>query len=604
MVKGLSTSDDTFFQLTQTVEELEIPLYQRYYRWKRDQIKQLWFDLFEITRNEIRNPTLFLGPMVFHDEELGGSGTTYLVDGQQRIATLSLFVAETMHQLREFDDHHVHAKKMGGVVNVLGRFLFQNIAHDFVEDNLDDLDLRLKLSKRDRDLFEEFVKHHQMHGQNTYLKMAMKVCGSLLEDEISDRVSNELDLPNLENLSEPELSEHQGNALINIGTELNEILTKYAAFSIIRIQPPYDPLTVFESLNSKGMSLAQSDLIKNILVQKSKEGSKEVVSDKWDNLVDESESSIVQFLRYWHTANRGFVRKKELYSEFKRSISTNRDVQNLLNNLSSDVDWYNAIIGKAQLPGTQNDDLQTTLARHAKLNFRQGIPILLAFANSGDRKSMKIAAQILSILYVRLFVTLSVRGSVVESSIDDICEAIRSDSEEGLELLKQEADKLIQSYCPVIDWTSLQVGNSNVQKYLLSEMWVEVSPNIVEFPPNDTRLHVEHVLPKKSQPDTYSEFNKVEMDIHTNHIGNLTLLLDKDNEYLSNKDFATKRVIYELYDPNRRDNASEFRSDFLNIELTSRIAKFETWNKENIREQAEFYSKIANKRWNLDRIDH
>jgi hypothetical protein len=332
--------------------------------------------------------------MVFHDEELGGAGTTYLVDGQQRIATLSLFVAETMHRLREFDNHHRHAKKMGGVVNILGRFLFQNIAHDFVEDDLDELDLRLKLSKRDRNLFEEFVKHHSMSGPNTYLKIALRECGNLLEEEISDRVSDEVGLSDVEKLSDPELSDHQGKVLIEIGTELNQILTKYAAFSIIRIQPPYDPLTVFESLNSKGMSLAQSDLIKNVLVQKSKEGSKQIVSDKWDSLVDESESSIVQFLRYWHTANRGFVRKKELYAEFKKSISTNKDVQQLLSDLAADVDWYNAIIGKAKLPGTKNDELETTLLRHAKLNFRQGIPILLAFAKSGDRNSMKTAAEI------------------------------------------------------------------------------------------------------------------------------------------------------------------------------------------------------------------
>ena len=134
-------------------------------------------------------------------------------------------------------------------------------------------------------------------------------------------------------------------------------------------------------------------------------------------------------------------------------------------------------------------------------------------------------------------------------------------------------------------------------------MWIEVSPNIVEFPPNDTKLHVEHVLPKKPQPDTYSEFNKVEMDIHKNHIGNLTLLLEKDNKYLSNKDFATKKLIYELYDPEYHAEAEDSRSEFLNIELTSRIAKCDTWNKDNIREQAEFYSEIANKRWNLDRID-
>jgi hypothetical protein len=603
MVTGLDTSDETFFQLTLSEEELEIPLYQRYYKWKPDLIRPLWSDLFEVARTEVKHPTLFLGPMVLHDEEIGGDEPTYLVDGQQRLVTLSLFVTETLHRLREFDKTHPRSKKMGGVVNNLGMFLFQNIGEDFVEDDLDPLDLRFKLHRRDRSLFEEFVKHHTTSGPKTYLKMAMQECGKLLDKETKTRILDEIGESELKELSDEQIMKKKGDVLINVGEELFDVLKNHAAFSIIKIRPPYDPLTVFESLNSSRMQLAPSDLIKTILLQKSRDSSKEQVSDDWDDLVKKSEGSIVQFLRSWHTANQGFVRKKELYSAFKKSITTHNKVQNLLRELSSDVNWYNAIVSDSSLPERKSDELKNTLHRHANLNFRQGVPILLAFAKSGDRKAMQTAVEILSILYVRLFVTLSIRGSVVESSIDDICEAIRSDSQEGLKLLKQEADKLIKSYCPVIDWSSLQVSNSNVQKYLLTEMWVQISPNILEFPPNDTRLHVEHILPKKPKPNTYQEFNKVEMDYHKNHIGNLTLLLRKDNLYLSNKDFSTKKVIYELYDPDLPDGSRKSRGDYLNIELTSRISKRDTWNKDNIRKQAEFYSEIANKRWNLDRID-
>ena len=603
MVNGLNTSDDTFFQLMLSEEKLEIPLYQRYYKWKADLIRPLWSDLFEIPRTEDKNPTLFLGSMVLHEEQIGGDEPTYLVDGQQRLVTISLFVTEILHRLREFDKTHPRSKKMGGVANNLGMFLFQNIGEDFVEDDLDALDLRLILHRRDRRLFEEFVKYHTTSGPKTYLKMAMHECGKLLNEEINTRMLNELGEAKLNELSDEQILNKRGDLLINISKELFDVLKNHAAFSIIKIRPPYDPLTVFESLNSSRMQLAPSDLIKTILLQKSRDDSKEMVSDDWDDLVKKSEGSIVQFLRSWHTADRGFVRKKELYSAFKKSVTTHTEVGNLMRELSSDVNWYNAIVSDSSLPGRKNDELKRSLNRHANLNFRQGIPILLAFAKSEDREAMKAGIEILSTLYVRLFVTLSIRGSVVESAVDEICEAIRSDSQEGLELLKKEADRLIETYCPVIDWTSLQVSNSNVQKYLLTEMWVEISPNIVERPPNDTKLHVEHVLPKKPKPDTYEEFTKVEMEYLKNHIGNLTLLLREDNLYLSNKNFATKKVIYDLYDPNHRDGAYESRSEFLNIELTSKIANVETWNKENIQKQAEFYSKIANRRWNLDRID-
>ena len=66
-----------------------IPVYQRNYDWKREQCKQLFDDLIDISKT---NRTHFLGSIVsiYHDD---GEDREYLIiDGQQRLTTLSLLL--------------------------------------------------------------------------------------------------------------------------------------------------------------------------------------------------------------------------------------------------------------------------------------------------------------------------------------------------------------------------------------------------------------------------------------------------------------------------------------------------------------------------------
>mgnify|MGYP002760821360 CR=1 FL=1 len=600
MVNGITTSDNTFYELTRSVDRLEIPLYQRYYQWKKEEIKQLWHDLFEATLDDGAEPTCFLGPMVFHEESLEGDRTTYLVDGQQRTATITLFTAEVFHRLREHDDRGSIGKQMGALITHLGELLVRGDGLiDDVQRDLGDADLRLLMSNRDRKLFEEFVKYHEQSGYHTYLYKAIDVTQSLLQQQVESRIVDDVGRAAFEALEDDQRERHEGEALVEIAKELRTVLNKYATFSVIHIQDPYDPLTVFESLNSKGMSLAQSDLIKNILIQRSSH--KERTADQWDDLVDDVESSIVQYLRYWHTANHGFVRKKNLYGEFKSRISSSKDVDDLLNELSEDVQWYNTIIGKSVPPSGVDDELTAALRTHARLNFRQGIPILLGFAASDETAHLKRAVHILSTLYVRLFVTLSVRGSVIEATIDDICSEIRADPDAGMETLKEESERLIESYCPEMDWSTLQVGNANVQKYLLSELWLAES-KAMPFEPNHKTLQVEHVLPKKPAEGTFPEFTKVEREIYRDHIGNLVLLLDEDNNRVSNGGFGAKTGLYQEYDGDLSEETYSDERIRKDISLTNRVADYSSWDKDNIQEQAEYYADLANDHWSLEKI--
>ena len=75
-----------------------VPLYQRTYSWGRPQWQRLWEDVVDVADHRRDNPsaTHFLGSLVlagFRDNGPGGVQRWLVVDGQQRLTTLTLLLA-------------------------------------------------------------------------------------------------------------------------------------------------------------------------------------------------------------------------------------------------------------------------------------------------------------------------------------------------------------------------------------------------------------------------------------------------------------------------------------------------------------------------------
>lgn len=548
MVTGLESGGETLKTVLQHKESIEIPLYQRHYRWKDDKIETLWNDIIASIEEPSGSRTLFLGPTVFHNEEDGGGEVArYLVDGQQRLTTLSLITAFLFHKLAEVELSSAQDQQAGATRIALGDMIFSTGDDPMQLNDLDRYNPRLKLAKRDRVQYRLYLKEFKKTGRNTYLKMAMRKVEDLVEGEVEDRIREDLDLKYDQEIPEEVYGEKYGPELLNLAHELESLFNKTASFAVVEISDPFDPLSVFESLNSKGMPLAESDLIKNVLIQRVPEDQREEVSDRWDVLNEGIEGSIVPFLRYWYISEEEFIRKKQLYSRVKMMVSDESDVYELLEKWEESLKWYNAIRSGIE-PPKGDSELEGMLDKYSELGFRQGIPILLAFASADRIQQMKEAIPILNTMYIRLFVTASVRGSVVENNIDEICQRIR-DSDRGLKRLEDEARRLIMSYCPKMNWRNLTVSNSKTQKFLLTEITRHQLKDPAKTLPSPARLQIEHVLPQNREEGTYDEFDQIDHEHLVDHIGNLALLLGGDNESVTNNPFDGKKAVYKTYDP-------------------------------------------------------
>src|SRR5688500_12786890 len=90
-IPGLSVDDDALGHLLRGKRHITVPMYQRHYKWEKEQVEDLLDDLEnELVKGPKDPGALFLGTIVFETDGEQGSRTTHLLDGQQRLFTLGL----------------------------------------------------------------------------------------------------------------------------------------------------------------------------------------------------------------------------------------------------------------------------------------------------------------------------------------------------------------------------------------------------------------------------------------------------------------------------------------------------------------------------------
>ncbi len=72
-------------------------VYQRPYSWKRANCEQLFKDLVAVYKNNY--PSHFFGSLVYVEEDTGGVNEYLIIDGQQRIATVSILLLAIINYL-------------------------------------------------------------------------------------------------------------------------------------------------------------------------------------------------------------------------------------------------------------------------------------------------------------------------------------------------------------------------------------------------------------------------------------------------------------------------------------------------------------------------
>lgn len=298
-----------------------IPVYQRKYSWQANvQCARLWKDIVEMEKKKKKHH--FVGSIVSIAEKKSVMGVQkqLIIDGQQRMTTLSIL----MVALRDF------LKEQGA-----GEEVDNNITNMVLKNpsRKGDDAYKMLLTDTDRDIMIKLVDGVKIKEDEesliytNYLYFKQKVAeGTLTPDEIYESISK-LDIVGII------LDKDQGD----------------------------EPQLIFESLNSTGMALSKSDLIRNfILMGLDNDTQKGIYNNYWKPFenyfpqqVQGDEDRMDKFFRDYLTVKlRQTVKFESIYEEFKNyagnyELSTSEE-------LAEDVmiygDLYTNIMAEKKLP--------------------------------------------------------------------------------------------------------------------------------------------------------------------------------------------------------------------------------------------------------------
>lgn len=199
-----------------------IPVYQRNYDWKIENCKQLYDDLVKLVKCGKKRH--FFGSMVSVYEPTGMNTDFLVIDGQQRLTTVSLLLL-AMHNLME--------KK---IIVPQDAFLKQRIFEEFLVDKYQPKETRMKLKpiKNDQTAFRKLFD-----DETEYIKGSNLTANYLY---FYERIQKQ-----------------------EIG--IDQLFDAICRLEIINIKLDHDdnPQLIFESLNSTGLDLSEGDKIRNFL---------------------------------------------------------------------------------------------------------------------------------------------------------------------------------------------------------------------------------------------------------------------------------------------------------------------------------------------------
>ncbi|QBN17266.1 DUF4268 domain-containing protein [Flavobacterium nackdongense] len=503
----------TFLQAVNV--QFVIPVYQRNYDWKNAECKELLNDIISV-ETENRG-THFIGSIVFvHEGTYSTSEVKELViiDGQQRLTTINiLYVA-------------------------LYRFAKENSKAQDAEK-----------------LYNMFLTNQYVQNESSKLKLKQTDTNSLAFKAIMLGTQNEFATFSnvIENYNYFRSCINEENFdLILRG--LNRLI--FVEISLERDKD--DPQRIFESLNSTGLDLSQSDLIRNfILMDLPPKDQNRIFETIW-NPIEENAKDIVKqsslvsdFIRdYLTLRNKKIPNKNKVYAEFKSLYSNKKEeaYHQELENIKSLSVHYKKLVN----PTTVSDaNIRKELEYINRLEINVAYPFLLQVFEDAENgllskeDLLKILKLIQSYAWRRFIVGLPTNAlnKIFMSLYAEVDTEEYYDSLAKVLLKKKGSAKFptnedLKTALRDKDLYNTQPKNRNY----LFEM-LENYNNREYVNTNNEHITIEHIFPRNPNTDWSTELSPEDYFLfkekHLNTIGNLTL--SGNNGALSNKSFLSKK---------------------------------------------------------------
>ncbi|WP_101020139.1 DUF262 and DUF1524 domain-containing protein [Helicobacter pylori] len=545
-------------------KQFVIPIYQRVYSWEEEQCKQLWDDIIKTGGND-QIEGHFIGSIVFvHDGTYSTNHNELLIiDGQQRLTTITLLFIALRDHLNDEDEF-------------LEKFSRQKIQNRYLinSDEKGDKKFKLILSESDKDTLLSLIDRNKRKPSEPSSKIMENF--ELFEEWIRKNTGKlETIFKGLDKLMVVEISLERGKD---------------------------NPQLIFESMNSTGKNLTQTDLIRNYILMGLEPEKQEIFYKKYWRAMEEdfkqNEKLFDKFVRHYITIKtREIPNISKVYEAFKRyQQERGIGIEALLLDLQKYCGYFCQIVFKKEA----DKDLNKALGFLVDLKMDVIYPLLLElYSDYSD--GVLSETDFISIIYLtESYICRRVVCGLGTSGLNKIFASFTKNikKDQYLESIKAHfllletttgkfpKDSEFKNLFITIDFYNLKE-----KKYFLERL-ENLDPDTKE-PVNTNECTIEHIMPQtlteKWKRDLGENFQAIH-DKYLHTIGNLTLT--GYNQEYSNKSFQEKR-----------DMEKGFKQSPLKLNQSLKDKDLESFGEKEIEKRANDLADRALKIWTYPKLD-
>ncbi len=505
----------------------KIPRFQRPYSWDRGNIEEFWSDAIATGKDGY-----FIGSMVLFGEK--GSQDLAVVDGQQRLTTITIFLAalrDTLMEAGETDLAHgiqsiIERKDMG---NKLRYVLKTESSYPYFQEHIQKLgapELKVKPGDEEKGI------------QSAYDFARQKF------EALREASANEKKSASARKTAIKKKLEAVRDALLGLDV------------IIIQLDNEDDAYVVFETLNTRGKDLEPTDLIKNLLARLLKPKSEDVdpTKIKWKSMLDALSQSAANidastYIHHFWLSRHDYTPEKTLFKKVKKQVNK-ANAKQFLDDLVADVTLYRQIFEpNAFTWSNEAADLKRSLEALGIFKVRQPTPLILALLRGlrDKRISLKQARQVMAAVERFHFMHTAIAGLSSSGGLSMMYasgarELSSEDDEQKRSKHLQEFRKKLSARLPdeqtfrfgfgELRFSQTQTRDKPLIKYILERADAALRGDaIVDY----AKMTIEHIGPQSPVGGTPLK--------NFASIGNLVLVSEELNLKLKNKGFAEKKKI-------------------------------------------------------------
>lgn len=563
----LQAGETTLNKLLNTSRQFIVPIFQRNYSWQKSQYEQLWFDILRASKfKEKQNH--FIGSIVYIDmgTPAGRPQQLLLIDGQQRLTTISILLCAIKDYVQKFNLE----TKLINLAKIKNQFLYNS-------DEIDEDRYKLLLNVQDKETYIKLIDNTIF----TVNKPATNIikCYEFFYERIEDFIKQH--------------------------GQIDEIYAGIFKLSLVSLSLDKDsdnPQMIFESMNSTGKDLSQTDLLRNyLLMDLTPEKQTRLYKTYWkpmeelfgEDIYKNDVNKFDYFIRDFLTlkSDTGYICKiNNVYENFKRYyLDNNCEKFAVLKDLFTYAKYYACI----DLLQENDDELKLYWQEFKKLDSHVVYPFLLKLYDDYSRQILikedfkKILQVVISYLWRRAICEIPTNS--LSKTFATLYQAV--DKEDYVNsvikafVFKSSYKRFPSDYEVREKLQTKDIYHFRLRKYLLEALENYYHKEPIDL--NTANYTIEHIMPQNiehnlSWQQMLGEDWQEVHSLYLHSLGNLTIT--GYNAEMSNKSFVEKV-----------NGESGFKHSHL--KLSESIAQCDVWNKKAIQRRTNILTDIILKIW-------